>query len=95
MKLYSVRNGSSVSTAVNEHFHFMTLHSTDAKVNFSGKSTRFRSDVEPIETARLFPLPIGRASRMPQETVKFLTHGGECVSQAPHTEARAFVNRSL
>ena len=39
------------------HFHFMTLHSTDAKVNFSGKSTRFRSNVEPIETARLFPLP--------------------------------------
>ena len=23
------------------HFHFMTLHSTDAKVNFSGKSTNF------------------------------------------------------
>ena len=23
------------------HFHFMTLHSTDAKVNFPGKSTRF------------------------------------------------------
>ena len=41
------------------HFHFMTLHSTDARVNFSGKSTRFHSNVEPIETARLFPLPIG------------------------------------
>ena len=63
------------------HFHFMTLHSTVAKVNFSGKSTRFRSNVEPIETARLFPLPIGRASRMPQEMVKFLAHGGESVRE--------------
>ena len=32
------------------YFHFMTLHSTDAEVNFSGQSTRFRSNVEPIET---------------------------------------------
>ena len=32
------------------HFHFMTLHSTDAKVNFSGQRTRFRSNVEPLET---------------------------------------------
>ena len=77
------------------HFHFMTLHSTDAKVNFADKSTRFRSNVKPIETTRLFPLPIGQASRMPQEMVKFLTHGSECVSRAPRTEARAFVNHSL
>ena len=32
------------------YFHFMTLHSTDAEVNFSGQSTWFRSNVEPIET---------------------------------------------
>ena len=32
------------------YFHFMTLHSTDAEVNCSGQSTRFRSNVEPIET---------------------------------------------
>ena len=75
----------------------MTLHSTEAKVNFSGKSTRFRFNVEPIELdGPLVPSTyIGRASRMPQEMVKFLTHGGECVGRAPRTEARAFVNRSL
>ena len=47
--------------------------------------TRFSSSFYSTNAlrARLFPLPLGRASRMPQEMVKFLTHGGECVNRAP------------
>ena len=66
VKLFSVCNGSSISTAVNIsrtrrertfvavlHFHFMTLHSTDAQVNLPGKSTRFRTFLN-ITKVRLF-----------------------------------------
>ena len=50
------------------HFHYMTLYSTDAKVNFSGKSTRFRSNVEPIQTR----YPAGERERKRESSLLFL-----------------------